>query len=429
MRKAFVRLNRVFHLAATVLLLMLLPVGLVSDAYPQGKSLEQKLEVLTADKRFSIGLWEASALADKAWQAIRGGPADDQGARQVREFFDLVSQIQQLRGEAERLAGEEPLPEAQLAGIQTRLRSLYERRDNMENQAENILAVQVTRALLAEQLRTRVLWWDTIWPPVTSEFVDLPMLLVVSPRNRIERRVDYLLLPDLSVSEMEAIENAIQEMNYSGLVTRIGGLSTYPAMIPEIYGLEFILETMPHEWVHDFLAFYPLGWKYGSSGPLTTMNETVCDIVGSEVGQYLARQYYPEYARVEATESSPPSSEPSKPPEYDFGAEMRKTRLRADELLAQGKVDEAEAYMEERREELADHGYYIRKLNQAYFAFHGTYATGPISVDPIGPQLKEFRKRSASLREFLLTLAQMDSYQQLLQKLGLPLPTPTATQP
>ena len=43
--------------------------------------------------------------------------------------------------------------------------------------------------------------------------------------------------------------------------------------------------------------------------------------------------------------------------------------------------------MEEKRQFLAANGYYIRKLNQAYFAFHGSYADTAGSIDPIGPKL------------------------------------------
>ena len=64
---------------------------------------------------------------------------------------------------------------------------------------------------------------------------------------------------------------------------------------------------------------------------------------------------------------------------------MRALRQQVQDLLAAGKVDEAEALMEQKREEFATHGYFIRKLNQAYFAFYGFYATGPGSIDPIGP--------------------------------------------
>ena len=57
--------------------------------------------------------------------------------------------------------------------------------------------------------------------------------------------------------------------------------------------------------------------------------------------------------------------------------------------------------MEEKRVFLAANGYYIRRLNQAYFAFHGSYADSAGSIDPIGPKLDELRRTSASLREFV----------------------------
>ena len=73
---------------------------------------------------------------------------------------------------------------------------------------------------------------------------------------------------------------------------------------------------------------------------------------------------------------------------------MRKTRLEADRLLAEGKIDEAEKYMESQRRVLVENGYAIRKLNQAYFAFHGSYAVGAAATDPIGGKLRLLRKQS-----------------------------------
>jgi hypothetical protein len=426
MKRALAFLKKLGRYVSIGVFLFFLAVGFASDVYPAHRVLDQHLGVLTAGKRFNFVSWEVNALADKAWQFIRGAPVDDQAAQQVRDFFALAAEIQALRGQAERLSRQEPFPEEELAAIEARLNSLYQQRDGMEDRVEDVLAAQVSQALEDLELHSHILWWDPVWPPVTSEFVDLPLLLVVSPRDRIARRADIYLVPDLTVAEMEAIEDAVYDLNYSGLVTHIGGLSTYPAMIPETYGLGFVLHTMPHEWVHDFLAFYPLGWHYGASGELTTMNETVADIVGQEVGQWVARHYYPEYVREPQPEPTAPSepSEPAEPPAFDFGAYMRETRLRVDDLLAEGKVEEAEAYMEQRRQGLEEHGYFIRKLNQAYFAFHGSYATGAISVDPIGPQLKGLRRTSSSLREFLFSVAYMDSYDDLLRVVGTPTPTP-----
>jgi len=73
--------------------------------------------------------------------------------------------------------------------------------------------------------------------------------------------------------------------------------------------------------------------------------------------------------------------------------------------------------MEQKRQYLASKGYYIRKLNQAYFAFYGTYADRPTSISPIGIELKELRSQSASLKDFLETVAAMTSRQELIDSL------------
>ncbi len=73
--------------------------------------------------------------------------------------------------------------------------------------------------------------------------------------------------------------------------------------------------------------------------------------------------------------------------------------------------------MEERRQFLVSNGYRIRKINQAYFAFHGSYATSPSSVSPIGDQMRELRRRSDSVEDFLQTVAQFGTYKEFLDHL------------
>ena len=96
---------------------------------------------------------------------------------------------------------------------------------------------------------------------------------------------------------------------------------------------------------------------------------------------------------------------------------MRKTRLRVDELLSHGAVEEAEAYMEARRKLFVANGFNMRKLNQAYFAFHGTYAESPASVSPIGEQLHRFRDLMPDLETFVETMSDVSSYHQFLDTL------------
>lgn len=87
--------------------------------------------------------------------------------------------------------------------------------------------------------------------------------------------------------------------------------------------------------------------------------------------------------------------------------------MKVDEYLAQGKIEEAEKFMEEKRKYLAEKGHYIRKLNQAYFAFYGTYAYEPASVSPINDELNELRKRSKSLKDFLDKVSGMTGHKAL----------------
>jgi hypothetical protein len=97
---------------------------------------------------------------------------------------------------------------------------------------------------------------------------------------------------------------------------------------------------------------------------------------------------------------------------------MRRIRLHVDELLAKGRVVEAEDYMEQERQKLVAAGHRLRRLNQAYFAFHGSYATSPASVDPIGPWLRQLRAQSGSLKGFLDQVSRMRSLEDLLRAVG-----------
>ena len=102
---------------------------------------------------------------------------------------------------------------------------------------------------------------------------------------------------------------------------------------------------------------------------------------------------------------------------FDFDAEMRETRLGVEVLLADGRIEDAETYMENRRLLFVVNGYSIRKLNQAYFAFYGTYADLPASVSPIGDQVRRMRQLVPNLGDFLRTVGEFSSYDEFLTAL------------
>jgi hypothetical protein len=65
------------------------------------------------------------------------------------------------------------------------------------------------------------------------------------------------------------------------------------------------------------------------------------------------------------------------------------------------RIRDAEEYMEIRRLLFVENGYPIRKLNQAYFAFHGSYGTAPAASSPIGPKMEELRSLTPDVPTFL----------------------------
>jgi len=128
-------------------------------------------------------------------------------------------------------------------------------------------------------------------------------------------------------------------------------------------------------------------------------------MASKEIGALVYEKYYSAYQNT-----LQPSQEDSG---FDFNREMRDIRRQVDWYLAQGEIELAEDFMEQKRRYLAANGYYIRKLNQAYFAFHGSYADSPTSISPIGAELKKLREQSASLKDFLAIAATITSRQHL----------------
>jgi len=345
------------------------------------------------------------------------GPTGEDMVPEVRGYFTLVAEIDRLNSAIQeaRARGESA---DEIAPLEEERQAWEMERQGSEDLVENILRRQVGEILIEEGIAFDLpLLGSRVFPPVEFEFQGSPLLLVLSRRERIETLERISLVPTLRLAEVEELERRTDELGVSSLVVPTGGMGSYPPIIPETSPLPSVIGGVIHEWVHNYLYFYPMGQHYSDSQEMITMNETVASLVEEELSLLLEKRYYPEiYAQ--RLEASREAEEGAGAGEFDFNAFMRGTRLKVDELLAAGKVEEAETYMEERRKELVERGHYIRKLNQAYFAFHGSYATAPTSVSPIGGEMKELRKRSPSLAHFLRTVAQMKSYQDLLDALA-----------
>ncbi len=369
------------------------------------------------NRRFDFIAWEVNALGSKAIYSLAPPHSyldPDKQKDIVLRYFDQLREVQRIEGQIVTMYADPAIsdPDSATAELDHQLgeaRTLLER---LQPLAEGILEEQIA-AVLADQ---GITLGGRTFPPVKLHFTPLPAMLVISPRDRIEAIRFFPLEHGLDIPERVEIESAVEQaLNVSSLVTNIGGLAAYPSMMLESSSFNWVIDTGAHEWTHHYLTLHPLGVLYDTDPQLRTMNETVASIVGREVGAEVVRRYYPEFVPPPPPPAPAEPAPTPEPPSFDFRAEMRKTRLHVDGLLAQGRIEDAEAYMEARRQLFWENGYRIRRLNQAYFSFHGAYADQPGSqgADPVGPAVVALRTQSASLQDFLRTVAPLTSFAEL----------------
>lgn len=282
------------------------------------------------------------------------------------------------------------------------------RRAELRPQAEAALERVVASAYRDGGLtRSEPLALDNLFPPVLVALTPPPNVLVIAPRTAL-RVVSSSVLQAMDVPAQERLEASADSTDVSSLVAPIGGLATYPSMVLEDSAPEQVLAAVAHEWLHQYLIFYPLGRGYWNSQETREINETTADMVGIEVGGQLASSL----GLVRPGRTPPPAPTPSA---FDFRAFMRDTRAQTETLLGAGQVSDAEAYMRARRDELQQHGYQIRKLNQAYFALYGSYgdAAAASPANPIPGLLRTLRARSSSLGEFIFQVREITSVAEL----------------
>lgn len=397
------------------------------DVLEPGNVVEQ-VRRFTRQNEFDFIRWTGNALGIKLKQAALGLPnylPVEEQTRLVRESLSLVREILETEQQLEIIFADPNVVDKETAAqpLRIQLAQLQNRYSTLGPLSESILQQQVSEAVQALGIGT----WGLTLPPVLYHVTPLPDALIVSPRSEIRQDANISLDPDLSLDEIIHLENQVQsQLGQSALVVPVGGIGVYPTMVMQTTNLPFLADTVAHEWIHNYLTLKPLGVNYMTSPDLRTMNETTASIAGEEIGQWVLAQYYPDLLPpppppAEQTEEPAAPMPSPEPPPFNYRAEMRETRVTVDALLAAGKIKEAEEYMEARRRIFWDQGYLIRKLNQAYFAFYGAYADQPggaAGEDPVGPAVRKLREQSRSLSEFLETIGQMTSFEELQRAVG-----------
>lgn len=409
---------KIWRFLTHIIILLVLLVTQQRSNFDRSDPAEQ-VRAYTRWQQFDYISWIVDALALKfSYGSLNAANylSGEQQRQQVFRHLDTMRRLNEVRDQVATIYADPAVTDkatatAQLSAEQAALTTQITRQQPL---VETILQHQISA--VTGDLGLTV--GGQPIPPLLYHVTPLPMALIVSPREVIQQTADISLMPDLSLAEITQLEDAVANgLDVSSLVVPIGGVGVYPTMVNRTTDLNWLVEVVAHEWIHNYLTLRPVGVLYFSTPPMRTINETTANIAGTEIGEAVIRRFYPEFA-PEPVDEPPPDGQPQPedPLVFDFRAEMHETRVQTDALLAAGKVTEAEAYMEARRQVFWDNGYRIRKLNQAYFAFYGSYADQPggaAGEDPVGAAVRELRAGSVSLADFLDQMTWVTSYEAL----------------
>jgi len=399
---------------------VLLLVISLSGGCASGRDFDKHLNSIVKPYRFGLIGWEFQALSHELNERIFSSSEETvDEVFVVTEYFSIAERIGTLKRQIEAVnTGDR---QGDLALLEAELNILTGQRTVLEDTVRRIITKQIEGALAEQGIfhpMDKYIRLKFGFPPVNFKLEQPPYLLVVSPRDTINSIREVTLRQNLPLEEMEDIEAEVDKLGVSSLVVKLGGFGgTYPTFVVNDASLRFTIDTATEEWLHQYLVFKPLGFLYlldltgvSRNYDIATINETVTGMVSKEIGTLVCEKYYPQCENGNSQAQEAES-------EFNFNREMRNIRRAVDKYLAQGEIEAAEEFMEQKRQYLASKGYYIRKLNQAYFAIHGTYADRPTSISPIGLELKLLRSQSASLKDFLDTVAGMTSRQDLIDSI------------
>jgi len=410
---------RVFNL---ILLFMILILAITTSTwYPNTSS--DSIRRYTRSFEFDYIGWELAAAREKI-SLYSLGPThylnNVQQRKIIEDYFRLLSSSNKLQQRINEIYTDPQVlsPEEKALQFETELEKVAHLLNLQKSITESVLQYQISQTVKTLGI-TDI---GTPFPPILFQTTKLPKQLIISPRDTINQEKSVSLNADITLNEIIELENNVEEnLNYSALVVPIGGVGTYPTMVINTTDLKFLIETIAHEWIHNYLTLRPLGIRYAASPEMRTINETTASIAGSEISQAVIETFYSDLIEIipilpKTFQTSFSIKKPFQYQIFNFSKEMYQTRIKVDDLLADGKVDIAEQFMESQRLYFWENGYQIRKLNQAYFAFHGAYADQPFSAagkDPVGDDVRFFRGRQTSLASFIRKISWMYSYSQL----------------
>ena len=374
--------------------------------------------------RFNFVNWEISALVERFSSATMGLEHyidDEKQSEIVLTYINQIAVVEELERDLLELNSDPNKSEESLEilSVQEELERESQRMQNYAQVAESILQNQTERTLVEMGFGVG----GQIFPPVLFKITDLPLNLIISPRDKISTIKSVNLNPGMDSLQKDTLEETIfEQYGLSALVEEVGGVGAYPTMVMRSRSISWLTEVVAHEWFHNYLTFYPLGIRYFNDDAMKTINETTANLAGKEVGRQTMFRFYPEYLGIPIFQFRKPLtvSREGLVKSFNYRQEMRETRQRVDYLLSIDRIEQAESYMESRRAFFWEQGYRIRKINQAYFAFYGAYndtpGGGAAGDDPIGPAVQQMRADNFDLKAFIDEIKRVKSFEELIER-------------
>ena len=398
--------KRIFYLIISISLLFV-----SNDNF--NPSYLSKSQSIAWSQKFSLLEWEIVNLPQKWFFMLSSGLSNTEfKEKSSLENIDGYIELSKRVNKYEKLlesSGNKYFTSSTTSEIREHTKMLKSKRDSARLIAEYSIEEEITNKLKSLGLKNNM---GFVFPPVDIRLQRIPKVLVTSPRSEIRMLDSVLINPEISLKERDEIETILFEAyGRSALVDDLSGVATYPLLVDDQQNLRLILQTSVHEWFHAYFFFKPLGWNYWSSSEMTTLNETVCTLLGEEIGDLI---YFDLY---KTDEHGLIDSKLNYDNEQLFNI-MRSTRIEVDDLLSKGEIDSAEKLMKETWWKLRLGGYRIRKLNQAYFAFRGRYGNSPASISNIGDQVNMLRTNSIELKSFVNMVSEISDYNEFVETLN-----------
>ena len=237
---------------------------------------------MTGGYQYSVATWEKDHVPTVFLSLFGFGPHPDDADAQaaIERYFAATSQIRVLE--------QQPEPDsATIAVLETRR---AKDAPTINRWLDRVVSEAYTEAGVTTPLP---LFGDVrlVWPPIRVALTNPMQVLIRSRRDAIARLPDITLDPSVTTAQAEAIEAENDDAATVSLVVPIGGVATYPSMDRDNRSYQSVLFTAAHEWVHQYLAFYPLGFAWGTSEDAIVLNETAADMVAPYIAGIVNQEH------------------------------------------------------------------------------------------------------------------------------------------